>query len=106
REAAELELARAHSEASLAVAIARERLAEAEHGLTIVREQILPAARDQFDAASAALAAGRGEFGDAIEAERAWYEAELEAAEALVALSRSAAELNRALGKSGAEDVQ
>jgi len=106
REAAELELERAQSEASLAVAIARERLAEAEHGLMIVREQILPAARDQFEAASAALAAGRGEFGDAIEAERAWYEAELEAAEALVALSGSAAELNRALGKSGAEDVQ
>jgi outer membrane protein TolC len=106
RETAEHELARARSETELAVAIARERLAEAEHGLAIVREQILPAARDRFEAANAALAAGRGEFGDAIEAERAWYEAELEAAEALVALSRSTAALNRALGTSGVEGVR
>jgi cobalt-zinc-cadmium efflux system outer membrane protein len=106
RENAAHELARAQSENALAVAIARERLAEAEHGLRIVREQILPAARDQFEAASAALASGRGEFTDAIEAERAWYEAEFEAAEALVALSRVAAELNRALGTSGVEDAQ
>ena len=64
------------------------------------------AARDRAEAANAALAAGRGDFGDAIEAERAWYETELAAEEALVSASRRAAELRRALGQSGAEDVR
>ncbi len=106
RDAAGREQERAESEATLAVAIARERLAEADHALVIVREQMLPAARDQAEAANAALAAGRADFGDAIEAERAWYETELAAEEALVTASRRAAELYRALGKSGAEEMR
>jgi outer membrane protein TolC len=105
REEAEQAREGAEREAELAVAVARERLAEAHHALGIVREQILPAARDQAEAASAALAAGRGDFGDAIQAERSWYEAELAAEEALVTASRRAAELLRALGKSGLEET-
>jgi cobalt-zinc-cadmium efflux system outer membrane protein len=103
RDAAQHERERVQGEAALAVTIARERLAEAHHALGILREQILPAARDQAEAANAALAAGRGDFGEALEAERSWYEAELAAEEALVTTSRRAAELMRALGKSGAE---
>jgi outer membrane protein TolC len=106
REEAQRTRERAEREADLAVAVARERLAEAHHALGIVREQILPAARDQAEAASAALAAGRGDFADAIQAERSWYEAELAAEEALVTTSRRAAELLRALGKSGSEGVR
>ena len=105
-EQAASEQARAESEAQLALAIARERLAEAEHALGILRDQVLPAARDQSEALQSALAAGRAEFADALEAERSWYEAELEAEQALVEASRRAAELNRALGKSGLEDVR
>jgi outer membrane protein TolC len=97
---------RVASEAALAVAVARERLAEAEHALGIVREQMLPAARDRAEAANAALATGRGDFADAIEAERSWYETELAAEEALVATSRRAAELLRALGKSRVEGLR
>ncbi len=106
QEQAASEQARAESEAQLALAIARERLAEAEHALGILRDQVLPAARDQAEALQSALASGRAEFADALEAERSWYEAELEAEQALVEASRRAAELNRALGKSGLEDVR
>jgi len=106
RDAAQHERERAQSDAALAVTIARERLAEARHALGILREEILPAARDQAEAANAALAAGRGNFAEALEAERSWYEAELAAEEALVATSRRAAELMRALGKSGAEEAR
>jgi cobalt-zinc-cadmium efflux system outer membrane protein len=106
RDQAQRERVRVENEATLAVAVARERLAEAHHALGVVREQMLPAAQDQAEAATAMVAAGRGEFGDAIEAERSWYEAELAAEEALVATSRRAAELMRALGKSGVEDAR
>lgn len=106
RDEAERERERAQSEAALAVAVARERLAEAQHALGIVREQILPAARDQAEAANAALSSGRGDFGDATLAERSWYEAELAAEEALVATNRRAAELLRALGRSAAEETR
>jgi outer membrane protein TolC len=106
REQAAAEREGAQSEAALTVAIARERFAEAQHGLVVVREQMLPAARDRAEAANAALAASRADFGDAIEAERSWYEAELGAEEALVATSRRAAELMRALGKSGVEETR
>jgi len=106
RNAAQRERERAESEAALSVAIARERLAEAHHALGILREQILPAARDQAEAANAALAAGRGDFGEALEAERSWTEAELAAEEALVTTSRRAAELMRALGMNGAEETR
>ncbi len=96
----------AESESALAVAIARERLAEAHHALGIVRDQLLPAARDRAEAANTAVATGRGDFGEAIEAERSEYEAELAVEEALVATSRRSAELLRALGKSGAEELR
>ncbi len=106
RDAALRERERAASEADLAVAVARERLAEAHHALGIVREQILPAARDQAEAANAALAAGRGDFVEAIEAERGGYEAELAVEEALVETRRRAAELLRALGRTGVEETR
>lgn len=105
-EQAESERERAESDANLALAIARERLAEAEHALAIIRDQMLPAARDQAETTQAALSAGRAEFADALEAEREWYETELAAEAALVETSRRTAELNRALGKSGVEETR
>lgn len=104
RDAAREERRRVDAALALKLAIARERLAEAQHSLAVIREQMLPAARDQAEAAAAALEAGRGEFAGAIEAERAWYETELEAEQALVAVSRRAAELARAEGRALVED--
>jgi outer membrane protein TolC len=106
RDAAREEHERARSELSLERAIARERLAEAQHSLAVIREQMLPAARDQAETAVAALETGRGDFADAIEAERAYYETELAAEEALAETSRRSAELARAEGRIPQEELR
>ncbi|HSJ99576.1 MAG TPA: TolC family protein, partial [Myxococcota bacterium] len=78
---------------------ARERLAEARHLLALVTDRLLPAASDQLVAARAGFEAGRVDFADVIEAERAVRNARLRAEEARAAASRLSAELSAALGR-------
>jgi outer membrane protein TolC len=100
---AELEMARSErdrvrDELTSEVRIARERFAEADHGLAIVRERMTPPARDRLGAARIGFESGRVGFGDLIEAERALRDAELAEQSAQALLSQRAAELIAALG--------
>lgn len=100
---AELAMARSerdrlHDEVESELRIARERVAEAEHGLMIVRERMTPAARDRLAAARIGFESGRVAFGDLIEADRALRDTELAEETAQALLSRRVAELIAALG--------
>lgn len=101
---AELEMARSDRDSlrdalESDVRIARERVAEANHGLSIVQARMTPAARDRLTAARIGFESGRVQFGDLIEAERALRDAELAEQSAQALLSQRAAELIAALGQ-------
>lgn len=96
--AARSERERVQDEITSEIATARERLAEARHLLELVRDRMLPAARDQLTAARAGYETGRVDFADVIEAERALRKGTLAHDEALAETSRRAAELAAALG--------
>lgn len=102
--AARSERERMQDEIATEVATARERLAEARHLLELVRDRMLPAARDQLGAARAGYEAGRVDFADVIEAERALRKGTLASDEALAETSRRAAELAAALGRTPGEE--
>jgi outer membrane protein TolC len=78
---------------------ALERLHEARHGLEIVRDRIVPAARDRVAAARAAFETGQSDFSTLVDAQRGLFDAELGHEEALASVSRRRAELARALGE-------
>jgi outer membrane protein TolC len=90
---------RMQDEIATEIVTARERLAEARHLLELTRDRMLPAARDQLAAARAGYEAGRVDFSDVIEAERALRNATLANDEGLAEISRRAAELAAALGR-------
>jgi outer membrane protein TolC len=83
----------------LELASGADRVEEARHVVHLYRDRLLPAARDQVEAAHAGFETGRNDFQALIEAERALRDAELGHEEALVALSRRLAELERARGR-------
>jgi outer membrane protein TolC len=85
-------------EVRLSVASALDRVDEAHHLFALYRDRLLPAARDQVEAARAAFETGRSDFPAVIEAERSLRNIELDAEEALTNLSRREAELARATG--------
>jgi outer membrane protein TolC len=96
---AQSERERMEDEVVTEVVTARERLAESQHLLELARDRMLPAARDQLAAARAGFEAGRVDFSDVIEAERAVRTAELGVEEGRAEASRRAAELAAALGR-------
>jgi cobalt-zinc-cadmium efflux system outer membrane protein len=101
---AELEEARAEhaglaDQVRFSVARALERLAEARHAHEILRDRVLPAARDRVASARAAFETGQSSFSVLIDAERSLRDAELGHEEALVEVSRRHTELARALGE-------
>jgi outer membrane protein TolC len=98
-EKARRERERAEDEVATEVVTARERLAEARHLLELARDRQLPAARDMLAAARAGFEAGRVDFADVIEAERAVRNAELGVEEGRAEASRRAAALAAALGR-------
>ncbi len=97
-EGARREQERIEDEVRLGVASSVDRLREAQHLLHLSRDRLLPAARDQLEAARAGFEAGRVDFPALIEAERALRSARLGHEEALADVSRRAAELERATG--------
>jgi outer membrane protein TolC len=76
-----------------------ERLTEAHHVMELVRDRLLPAARDQVEAARAGFETGRNSLLALIDAERNLRNVELEYEEALADLGRRRAELEHALGR-------
>jgi outer membrane protein TolC len=97
-EAARSERAAVEAEVRLAVRSAAERVEEARRVLAVVQDRLLPAARDQLDAARAAFETGQESFLAVIEAERDLREVELGEHEALADLDRRVAELESATG--------
>jgi outer membrane protein TolC len=106
RAEAESRLAQAQSEQAALEAEVRaqvqealEMVHEALHHLSIYRDRLLPASRDQLQAARAAFETGGGTFLGVIEAERSLRDAELGFEEALAETHRHRAMLDRALGR-------
>jgi cobalt-zinc-cadmium efflux system outer membrane protein len=105
RAEAEARLAQARSERAALedqvraqVRTALDRLDETRRALSIYRDRLLPAARDQIRAARAAFETGGG-FLDVIEAERSLRDLELGHEETLTEAHRRRAELDRVLGR-------
>lgn len=86
-------------EVRLAVESAAARVEEAERVLAIVRDRLLPAARDQLDAARTAFETGQEGFAVLIAAEEELREVELGEHEALAELDRRAVAFESAAGR-------
>ncbi len=86
-------------EVRLGVQSGVDRFAEARHVERLFRDRLLPAARDQVDAARLGFETGRNSFLALIDAERNLRNVELGQEEALANLGRRRAELDRALGR-------
>jgi len=86
-------------EVRFAVESAADRLEEARHVRRLFASRLLPAARDQVEAARAGFETGRNSFLALIEAERNLRTTRLGYEEALADVSRRAAELERAAGR-------
>ncbi len=86
-------------EVRLGVQSGADRLAEAQHVVRLFHDRLLPAARDQVDAARSGFETGRNSFLALIDAERNLRNAELGYEETLANLGRRRAELDRALGR-------
>jgi cobalt-zinc-cadmium efflux system outer membrane protein len=78
-------------------ALARYR--ETLHHLDLQRNRLLPASRDQIQAARASFEAGQGDFLDVLAAEHDLQEAELMEHQMLAEAHRRRADLERALGR-------
>jgi outer membrane protein TolC len=77
---------------------ARERLREAMHIISLYRDRLLPATRDEVAAVRSAFQTGRSTFSDLLEAEQTLRDVELEYEEAVVSYYRARAELADARG--------
>ncbi len=98
-ERARSERAAIEDEVRFGVQSGLDRLAEAEHVFRLFGDRLVPAARDQVEAARAGFETGRNSFLALIDAERSRLDAELGLEEALTNVSRRRAELDRALGR-------
>jgi len=98
RDRARSERASLESEVRAGVAIGVERVREARRTLALMRDRLLPAARDVLDAARAAFESGQEPLGEVLEAEEALRELELAEHRALAELDRRATELRSATG--------
>jgi outer membrane protein, heavy metal efflux system len=83
----------------LEVTISVEELREAHHILALSQERLLPAARDQVQAAVAGFQSGRNDFQAVIMAERNLRDAQMGDHEARAEFGRRRAELDHALGR-------
>lgn len=99
REAVENERRAVVDRVRLEVTIAVERLREAYHVLSLSRDRLRPAARDQVQAALAGFQSGRNDFQAVIMAERNLRDAQMDDHEARAEVGRRRAELDRALGR-------
>ncbi|MDH3225519.1 MAG: TolC family protein [Thermoleophilia bacterium] len=95
---AERERAGVEDELRFEVEAALERLAEARDVLALHRDRLLPAARDQLEAARIGFVSGRNSFLALIEAENNLRDFELGLERARTDVSRRVAELQRAAG--------
>ena len=88
------------------VAVSAERLREAHHVVELYRSRVLPAARDQVQAARSGFETGASTMLDLIDAERSLRTSELRYYETVAAVASRRAELDRALGRlpAGLED--
>jgi len=98
-ERAKSERASVEDDVLLGVASGLDRFAEAHHIHELYRDRLLPATRDQVEAARAAFETGRTSFLAVIDAERNLRRVELGYEQALADASRRHAELERASGR-------
>ena len=96
---------RVEDEVRFDVTEAQERFQEAHHVVRLVRDRVLPAARDQVSAARSGFESGRNSFLALIEAEKNLRSVKLSLERAYADLQRRQAELTRALGRIPAESA-
>ncbi|HVS64642.1 MAG TPA: TolC family protein [Thermoanaerobaculia bacterium] len=96
---AESELARLEDEVQAEAEVALQNLHEALHVVSLYRNRVLPAARDQIAAARAGFETGANTMVSLIDAERSLRTAELNYYQAFADANTRRAELDRALGR-------
>lgn len=96
---ARADLAAAEDHVRAEVRNAAIALEESHHLLAIIASRLLPAARDQVQAARSAYETGRGSFQGVIDAERSLRDVEIGREQAVADLHRRQADLDRALGR-------
>ncbi|HEY0781422.1 MAG TPA: TolC family protein, partial [Thermoanaerobaculia bacterium] len=96
---AQAELAATEDRIRAEVRSAVVELQEAHHLLAIFASRMLPAARDQVQAARSGYETGRGSFLGVIDAERSLRDVELGQAQAVADFYRKQADLDRAVGR-------
>ena len=94
--AAEQDAMRAMVRAQVAEALAR--LEAAERQVDLIRDVVLPKARESFESTLASFGSGRADLNTVLDARRALQRTQLAAAEAQVMRAIAAAELERAIG--------
>jgi cobalt-zinc-cadmium efflux system outer membrane protein len=94
--AAEQDAMRAMIQAQVAEALAR--LEAAERQVDLIRDIVLPKARESFESTLASFGAGRADLNTVLDARRALQRTQLAAVEAQVMRAIAAAELERAIG--------
>jgi outer membrane protein TolC len=90
---------RARDAARTQVAIALEELEESEHVLHLYEQRLVPVAREEVDAASAAFTASQAPFVSVVDAEKNLRSVELDGQMASADVDRRRAELDHALGR-------
>ena len=94
-------LAAVRNTAQYQVADARVRTESAQHGFELIDTELLPRARQSFEATEAGFAAGQGDAVGVLSTLRAYLEVRLEHARALVRFAQSLADWERAVGPTG-----
>lgn len=80
------------------LAQAQERLRSTRAEALTLQRDALPGAREAFDAASRGFALGKFSFLEALDAQRTWFQVQVQAQRALADSLRAAAEIERLLG--------
>jgi outer membrane protein, heavy metal efflux system len=99
RAASESEVQGATDAARTEIAVARQRIGQAERAVNLFEQRIVPVARERIEAARAGFITAQNGFMAVIEAERSLRAAELELQMARADLNKRRAEHTRALGR-------
>ena len=85
---------------------ARERLASVRGEIDVLQREVLPGAKSAYDAATVGFENGKFNFLEVLDAQRTYFAAKSQYLKALAEAHRTAADIDRVLGESGANATQ
>ena len=85
---------------------ARERLESIRREVDVLQQDVLPGAKSAYDAATVGFENGKFNFLEVLDAQRTYFAAKSQYLKALAEAHRTAADIDRVLGESGANATQ